>query len=108
MKVCVIQPEYSSDYERSDELFEKELQLLERCDETMDIIVLPESCDIPALAKTKEMAEESVRKFNKIFLDKASETAKRCNAILFANARSKTDKGYRNTTYAFDRQGKIA
>ena len=107
MNVCVIQPEYSSDYERSDELFEKELHLLDMCDETMDIIVLPESCDIPALAKTKEMADQSVRKFNKIFLDKASETAKRCNAILFANARSTTDKGYRNTTYAFDRQGNV-
>ena len=26
MKVCIIQPEYSVDYERSDELFEKQLK----------------------------------------------------------------------------------
>ena len=30
MKVCIIQPEYSTDYSRSDELFTKELELLEK------------------------------------------------------------------------------
>ena len=54
MKVCIIQPEYSTDYSRSEELFEKQLALLAQCDESMDIIVLPESADTPCLAKTPE------------------------------------------------------
>jgi len=108
MKVCIIQPKYSTDYSKSDEYFEAELELLDRCDPSADIIVMPESCDIPCLAKTKEDAEKSVRKYNKILLDKVSETAKRCNAIVFANARFETVKGYRNTTYAFNRNGEIA
>ena len=108
MKVCIAQPEYSTDYSRSDEFFEKQLELFAQCDDSMDIIVFPESCDIPCLAKTKEDAEKSAAKYNERLLEVASATAKRCNSLLFLNARSKTEKGLRNTTYAFDRNGIIA
>ena len=107
MKVCIAQPAYSVDYNRSDELFEKQLALFEQCDSSMDLIVFPESCDIPCLAKTKEDAEKSVEKYNKRLLEIASATAKRCNALLFVNARSETENGLRNTTYAFNREGEI-
>ena len=107
MKLCVIQPEYSADFSRADELFEKQLSLMEHCDSSMDIIVMPEACDIPVVAKTKEQSEELYHKYNKILLEKAAETAKRCNSILFLNARSETPNGIRNTTYAFNRKGQI-
>lgn len=108
MKVCIVQPEYSVDYNRSQELFEKQLAFFDQCDESMDIIVFPESCDIPCLAKTKEDAERSYQKFNKRLLDIASATAKRCHALLFINARSESEAGLRNTTYVFGRDGEIA
>lgn len=108
MKVCIAQPEYSTDYQRSDELFEKQLELFEMCDESMDLIVFPEACDVPCLAKTKAEAEKSAQKFTKRLLDAASKTAKRCGALVFVNAKSKTELGLRNTTYAFDRSGNIA
>lgn len=104
MKVCLIQPEYSTDYSRSDELFKWEIEALEKCDETMDIIVMPESCDVPALAHTREDFIVSTTKYNQALLDKASETAKRCNAVVFLNG---SDEGYKNTTYAINRQGEI-
>lgn len=107
MKVCIIQPEYSTDYSRSDELFEKELQILEQCDSSVDIIVMPESSDCPALAKTLEEDRTSFQKYNKKLLSKASETAKRCQAIVFVNARCECETGLRNTTYGFDRNGEI-
>ena len=107
MKVCVIQPEYSADYDRSDELFEKQLAMMDACDDSLDLIVMPESCDIPALAHTKEEGEASVAKFNARLLQKASETAKRCHALLFVNARSRHEGGLRNTTWAFDREGRL-
>ena len=50
MKVCVIQPEYSLDYSRSDELFQWELDALDKCDESMDIIAMPEYSNVPAYA----------------------------------------------------------
>ena len=108
MKICLIQPAYSTDYLRSDEYFNELIRLVDGCDESMDVIVLPESCDIPCLAHTREESEASSKKYNKILLDKVSETAKRCNAIVFVNARSfdESEAG-RNTTYAFDREGNI-
>jgi glycerophosphoryl diester phosphodiesterase/predicted amidohydrolase len=108
MKVCIIQPAYSTDYSRSDEHFEKELALLAQCDESMDLIVLPEMCDIPCLAPTKELADASSHKYLDTLLETVSKTAKRCNAMIFVSARSKTEGGERNSTYAFNRQGEIA
>ncbi|MBQ7386873.1 MAG: hypothetical protein IJW03_01765 [Clostridia bacterium] len=107
MKTCIIQPGYSTDYTKCDEYFERELELLSKCDESMDIIVLPESCDCPCLAKTREEADAASEKYRDRLLEAVSATAKRCNSIVFVNARSKTDKGFRNTTYAFNRTGEI-
>lgn len=107
MKVCLIQPPYSTDYLDSDECFNQQCELLEQCDESMDIIVMPEMADMPCLCKTKEERLLSVEKYNEAIINKARETAKRCQSILFVNARFETDKGYRNTTYAFDRNGEI-
>ena len=108
MKVCIIQPGYSIDYSESDAYFAKELEFLDRCDDSMDLIVMPECCDIPCLAPTKELSEASSEKYTNTILKKAAETSKRCHAMLFLNARYKTEKGYRNTTYAFDRNGVCA
>lgn len=107
MKVCIIQPAYSTDFSKSDEYFKKQLELIDRCDESMDLIVLPESCDVPCLAGSKADAEASSAKYNKALLDKASSTAKRCGAMVFVNARCEIDGKLRNTTYAFDRAGEI-
>ena len=107
MKVCIIQPEYSLDYSRADEMFEKECGYLDKCDNSMDIIVLPESSDIPVFADSKEKSETLSGKFLDKLLYKAKETAKRCNSILFFNGREKCENGLRNTTYAIDRAGKI-
>ena len=107
MKVCIIQPAYSMNYGESDRYFREELALLDRCDPSIDLIVLPESCDIPCFAATKAEAEASVQKYNAPLLEKVADTAKRCSAMVFVNARFKTEKGYRNTTYAFNRNGEI-
>ena len=108
MKVCVVQPAYSTFFGESEHYFEEQLKLIDQCDESMDIIVLPESCDIPCLAKNKNDAILSASKFNKVLLDKVSETAKRCNAMVFVNARSYDESpDGRNTTYAFNRQGEL-
>lgn len=108
MKVCIAQPAYSTDYSRSDAFFEKQLELFAQCDDSMDIIVFPESCDIPCLAKTKEDAEKSAEKYTGRLLEVASATAKRCHSLLFVNARSQGETGLRNTTYAFNRDGELA
>lgn len=106
MKVCIIQPHYSTDYGESDSCFLQQLQLLDACDESMDLIVLPEAADIPALANTRERAVASAEKYNATLLSRVRETARRCRALVFVNARSWHEGGLRNTTYAFDREGR--
>ena len=107
MKVCIIQPKYSADWNDSENLFQWELDILDKCDASMDLIVLPEATDIPAYAKSLEQYHTSYAKYNKLILDKASETAKRCDSVLFINALYDSGAGLRNTTYAFNRNGEV-
>ncbi len=108
MKVCIIQPAYSTDYSRIDAYFEAQLALMEQCDDSMDLIVLPEMCDIPCLAPDKEAADAASAKFNARILDVSARLARRAHAMVFVSARAKGDRGERNATYAFNREGEIA
>ena len=107
MKVCIIQPKYSVYYTESDACFDAEMKLLEQCDPSMDIIVCPEMCDVPALANTKEEFEASAKKYHEPMMQKASEVAKRCGATLFINGCDFHKKGIRNTTFVFDKNGEL-
>ena len=105
MKVCVIQPEYSFDINDSEKLFSKLLLSLDRCDESMDVIVLPEYCDTPTVVKDVNEFDMSVSKFNGRILEKARQTAKRCKSTVFVNAAYKEKGAYRNTTHVIDKNG---
>ncbi len=107
MKVCVIQPKYSTDFSKSEEYFEKQLDLLNLCDETADIIVLPESADCPCLAANEAERKIAFEKFNNKILTAAKDTAKRCNAIVFVNARDVVGEKVRNTTFAINKSGEV-
>ena len=48
MKICVVQPPYSYDFKDVQKNFSVLLSLLEQCDDSLDLIVLPEYSDIPA------------------------------------------------------------
>jgi glycerophosphoryl diester phosphodiesterase/predicted amidohydrolase len=109
MKVCVIQPQYCTDHSRTEEFLKWELEALDQCDESMDIIAMPESSDTPCLAHSGEERLRSHAMCNKVILDKAAATAKRCKAIVFINARSTQENGMlRNTTFVYDREGNLA
>ncbi len=92
MRACIIQPEYSRDIKRTDDL---------------DIIVLPEYSDVPCAADTLEQTLYYHNKYIDVLLDRCVSTAKRCKANVFVNALSLEEEGYRNTTYAFDKTGKL-
>ncbi len=91
----------------ADSLFHKKIQYLDACDSSMDLIVLPEYSDVPTKTVAWEDTYELHSRYIDILLKKCSETAKRCNAVLFVNALSKTETGYRNTTYSFGRDGML-
>ncbi len=107
MKVCIIQPRYSFDEGLVDELFEELMAKLDECDESLDIIVLPEYSDAPADVKHKSGFCDAVEKHSDILIEKAKQTAKRCSALVFVNCGYKTERGVKNTTHAIDRDGNI-
>ncbi len=107
MKVCIIQPYYSYDYKDRDRCFADMLALIDRCDDSMDVIVLPEYCDIPVATENAEQFNASIEKLNGAVYEKVVETARRCKATVFANFGFRTENGWRNTTYAFDKTGAV-
>lgn len=107
MKACIIQPPYSRDLSLADEYFEYKLNRLDECDETVDIVVLPEYSDVPCVTSTKEETFSAHKKYITPLLEKCRETAKRCGAVVFVNALCDVGGGYRNTTYAYDKNGEL-
>ena len=107
MKVCVIQPYYSFEEKDTERCFDEMVALLDECDDSLDLIVLPEYSDIPAAQGSKKSFHASIEKHNDIIMQKAVDAAKRCGAIVFVNAAYKSEGGWINTTHAIDRQGNI-
>ena len=105
MKAYIIQPFYSFDEKDIQSCFDGMVAHLDAIGEDADIIVLPEYCDIPASTKGKANFHGAIEKYNSIIKEKAREAAVRCHSIVFFNAADKTPTGYRNTTYALDREG---
>ena len=108
MKAYIMQPPYSRDTARSDELFAEKLAYLDRIGDDADIIVLPECSDGPCSTPNWEATLFYHKKYIGTLLQACSHTAKRCKAHLFVNALSQEPEGWRNTTYCFDRNGEIA
>ena len=105
MKTYIIQPYYSFDEADLQKCFDSMMSHLDSIGEDADLIVLPEYSDVPADCRGKESFHAAVEQYNQLVKDKAAEAAKRCHAIVFVNAADKTATGYRNTTYAIDREG---
>ena len=107
MKACIIQPPYSYDLSLSDEYFEYKLKLLDECDEMVDIIVLPEYSDVPCVTSTLEETFFYYEKYHEKLMEKCRKTAVRCRSIVFVNALSKEETGYRNTTFVISQRGDV-
>ncbi len=107
MKACIIQPPYSRDVSFSDEYFEYKMNCLDKCDDSVDIIVLPEYSDVPCATSDREETLFYHKKYINILLDKCLETAKRCNALVFVNALCEINGNYRNTTYVYNQKGDV-
>ena len=54
MKVCIIQPKYEMDHAKTPDISAWILDALDRCDPSMDLIVLPEYSDVPCATTTME------------------------------------------------------
>lgn len=107
MKVCVIQPPYGYDGTESDRYFEYKLARLDECDESVDLIVLPEYSDVPYAEEDKAMNYSVHDMYYDTLMKKCRDTAIRCSANVFVNAFDTVDGKYRNTTFVLDKDGNI-
>ncbi len=103
MKVCVVQPWYSFESEDLDTCYQGMVELIDQCDASMDLIVIPEYADIPAAQKSAAGFHAAIEKYNASILEKAKETAKRCHALVFCNCAYEN----KNTTHCIDRNGEV-
>ena len=108
MKVCIIQPYYSFNAKDTQDCYDKMVKMLDECDESIDLIVLPEYSDVPSQQENGPSGYYGAfMKYNADIKARAIAAAKRCNAIVFVNAAEQTENGWRNTTHAIDRQGNV-
>lgn len=95
MKVRIIQPPYTLNPEDLEENYGKMVALMRECNEPLDIVVLPEYCDIPAAQKGKAAYHASISRFNAPVFAEAVALAKRCHANVFINCAHIGDFGIR-------------
>ncbi|MBR2907894.1 MAG: hypothetical protein IKC26_07645 [Clostridia bacterium] len=105
MKVRIIQPAYTFNPDDLQKNFEGMIALMEECNEPLDVIVMPEYCDIPAAQKGKQAYMSSIERYNAPVMEAAVAMAKRCHSNVFINCGHKGDYGWRNTTHVLDRDG---
>jgi len=107
MKARIIQPAYAKAFSDIEGYISWELSELEKCDETLDIVVFPESTDSTCRAETREQMLEISKKYSSLILDRAAETARRISAIVVVNVKYPTEGGLRNSTCVFGRNGEM-
>ena len=107
MKTRIIQPLYLKGEQAAYDTLKWEIDELSKCDESLDLIVLPESSDVQALMPDKETRERVIARCHQPLMDMCAATAKRCKAVVFANAVDTSPLGHFNTTFAFDTTGAL-
>lgn len=106
MKSRVIQPLFAQDETGLDDSFEWTLRELDRCDASLDIVVLPEFSEVPGKT-TYPGFLETVHKYGPVLLDKCAETARRCSTLVFCGAIDTSWDVPRNAIYVFGRDGSV-
>ena len=111
MNIRVIQPPYPKRAEDTPEAVAFMLEELQRCDESLDLILLPECCNAPSGCGDSSLLRRLVAENTDKLLTAVKQTAVRCKAVVGINLYV-YGKGYetkvRNATLLFDRQGNLA
>lgn len=111
MNIRVIQPPYPKCAEDTPSSVAFMIDQLRRCDESLDLILLPECCNAPSGCGDTVLLRRLVAENTDKLLDAAKETAVRCNAVVGINLYV-YGEGYetvvRNATLLFDSKGNLA
>lgn len=108
MKVASVQPRYPHTPQEMSQTVEWLLDTLDACDASMDLIVLPEACNAMSAYACKEDFYRDIESYTECIVNKARETAERCQSLVAVNLYIKKETGFRNTTQVYDRSGHLA
>ena len=106
MKARVIQQYFAQDDKGRLESFEWTIKELEKCDESLDIIVLPEFSEVPGKSQTGSFIDNA-KACGPRLLKTCAETARRCHSYVFAGAVDTELEVPRNTIFIYDREGNL-
>lgn len=107
MKLCAIQPPYPFTLEDADAAIDFTVNALDQCDESCDLILLPEYSNAPTVFPKGECIPYAKAHTEKL-IRAAVGAAERCRAIVAVNYAAEIGGKYRNTTRVFDRNGNVA
>ena len=105
MNAKVIQPLFAMDPEERAKSFEWQLEELEKCDESVDLVVLPEFSDVPGKDFSSADFYATVSNNSARLQAACAATARRCKAVVFVGVVEFTEFGPRNATFAYDTTG---
>ena len=106
MKSRVIQPLFAMDEAGLDKSFEWTLKELDRCDPSLDIVVLPEFSEVPGKTSYEGFLE-TVDKYGHTLLEACERTARRCSTLVFCGAIDTSFDVPRNAIFVFGRDGSL-
>lgn len=107
MKARVIQQLFCQDRPGLEKSFEWTVNELKKCDESLDIVVLPEFCEVPGKTVSPEDFLSTSRKYAPVLIEACAETARRCSTLVFAGVVDHSLEVPRNAILVFDRKGEI-
>lgn len=111
MNIRVIQPPYPKCAEDTPASVAFMIEQLRRCDESLDLILLPECCNAPSGCGDSSLLRKLVAEHTQPLLDAVKETAVRCKAVVGINLYV-YGEGYetvvRNATLLYDSKGRLA
>lgn len=106
MKARVIQPLFAMDEPGLDRSFDWTVKELQKCDSSLDMVVLPEFSEVPGKT-TYPGFLETVRKYGPTLLEECAKTARRCSTLVFCGAIDTEWEVPRNAIFVFGRDGSL-
>lgn len=106
MKARVIQQYFAQDDKGRVESFQWTIRELDKCDPSLDIIVLPEFADVPGKSQAGEFIKNA-REYGPALQKRCAETARRCRSYVFCGVVDTSLDVPRNAIFIYDRNGEL-
>ncbi|MFO7611171.1 MAG: nitrilase-related carbon-nitrogen hydrolase [Clostridia bacterium] len=106
MKICIYQPPYPKRYDETTAVMESMASALKKCNDDVDLLVLPEYSNCPGMSDIGEMKEHCHRN-NGPFLSSLCRLSAERRIAVAVNMLFEKNGSFYNTTFLIDKNGEI-